>query len=271
MLGTLLVLATLLIPIPQAVKVVRNKSSDGISLPTLHLTVLFGSANIASTVAVKWRTLKMCASKGVACAGGLDLFQQCAAVVSWLFTMGCILAYLHPDSHRRVHRAAFAVLLVLVAGMIGVSVAVTATKPCSKLSLGLSEFFGWFGATCAVVQFAPQLYSTCVQAGSGSLSYFTYGTMIIGGSLVATNQIFFQDDTWPVWLPLLVSILMQTAVFFTSLSFDQRARRRRARAQRLAPSFDNNANETPTNSLRPAFGVGGANSNSNSDPLLSSL
>jgi uncharacterized protein with PQ loop repeat len=195
--GSVLAVVTLIVPIPQARKVVQNKSSAGVSVPTLLLTVLFGSANLGSTVAVKWRTIESCRTDGAACmAGLLDVLQQVASAVTWTVTLFCVLAY--PPANVRRNAVPTLALLLVSCAIIGSSIAVAVSHPCSDASLDLAEALGWLGACCAVVQFAPQLYATCTKGSSGSLSYATYLLMAIGGAAVATNQIAFQRDTWPV-------------------------------------------------------------------------
>lgn len=161
-LGAFLALGTLLIPIPQVLKVLREKSSAGLSVPTLLLTILFGCAGLGSTVAVKWSTFDSCKSDGPVCLTNLlDLLQQIASAVSWLVTLACVLAY--PPARTPRNAATVVALLVTVSGIVGVSIGLAAAQPCSAASLGLAEALGWLGAACAVVQFAPQLHSTCIK------------------------------------------------------------------------------------------------------------
>jgi uncharacterized protein with PQ loop repeat len=196
-LGCVLTIVTLLVPIPQARKVFQHRSSAGVSVPTLFLTVVFGCANLGSTVAVKWRTIESCGTDGAGCVTGLlDVLQQVASAGSWTATLLCVLAY--PPANVRRNVVSTAALLLVCSGIVASSVGVAAAHPCSDGSLGLSEALGWLGGVCAVVQFAPQLYSTWAKGGSGSLSYATYTFMAIGSAAVATNQIAFQRDTWPV-------------------------------------------------------------------------
>lgn len=195
--GSVVAILTLFVPIPQARKVLQHKSSAGISVPTLLLTVLFGCSNLGSTVAVKWRTIESCGTGGAACVAGLlDVLQQVASAGSWTATAICVLAF--PPANVRRNGVSTLALLLVCAGIVGSSVGVAVAHPCSDVSLGLAEALGWLAGGCAVVQFAPQLYSTCARGGSGSLSYATYALMAIGGAAVATNQMAFQRDTWPV-------------------------------------------------------------------------
>lgn len=76
MLGTVLVIATLVLPVPQAVKLYRRQSSDGLSLSSLSLTILFSGTNAAATIIVKWPQIYSC-DGGYGCiAELLDLAQQ---------------------------------------------------------------------------------------------------------------------------------------------------------------------------------------------------
>jgi len=61
----------------------RTRSSRGVSLLTLHLTVLFGASSIATMIGFKQPALAACAHGPGCLASLLDALQQLAAAASW--------------------------------------------------------------------------------------------------------------------------------------------------------------------------------------------
>jgi hypothetical protein len=155
-LGVVIAAVTLLVPVPQALKVTRTQSSHGVSVPTLQLTIAMCWANITSTVAVKWWTLASCGRDGLSCLGGcLDLLQQTASAASWMVTLACVLAY--PPAHTRRNLASTAMLMVAVSISIWTSRSLLIAQPCSQASVRLAAAYGWMSSACAATQYVPQV------------------------------------------------------------------------------------------------------------------
>ena len=57
--GIFLVLATLLASLPQVIKLVKAKTSEGVAPVTLALITTFGGSNLASSLVVKWRQFQV--------------------------------------------------------------------------------------------------------------------------------------------------------------------------------------------------------------------
>ena len=66
-LGIFLLVATVLVPLPQIYKLWSHKSSKGVAPITICLITLYASTNSASTVAMKWKQFSKCPSEGSYC------------------------------------------------------------------------------------------------------------------------------------------------------------------------------------------------------------
>ena len=213
--GSLLTVATFLLPFPQAYKLMRQRSSAGLSPFTIALTVLFAGSNAAATVALKWRQLEACAH-GPSCAKDLlDLAQQAASWGTWCMT-AVICVSLRP--HRRGTPVLATLLsLVCTAALIAAAAVKSADAPCLPPSLTFAQDMGWVAAVAAATQYGPQLLETWSHGSAGSLSFVTYGIQTIGSLAVVVNNVLFNHDTWPVWAPLLVATVMQSGVLLLTV------------------------------------------------------
>lgn len=210
LLGSVLALATFLLPFPQAYKLLKQHSSAGLSPLTLALTILFAGTNVGATVAIKWHQLEACAS-GPGCLGNLlDLVQQAASWVTWVMII-CICVSLPPNRMARPVCVALFSVTSTVGLVVGAAVR-SAASPCTPSTLGYSQVLAYVAGVAAATQYAPQLYETWRHGSAGSLSFVTYIIQTVGSVLVVLNQTVILKDSWPVWLPLLVSSVMQSGV-----------------------------------------------------------
>jgi hypothetical protein len=153
--GAVLAAVTLFVPLPQGLKIIRSRTSHGVSVLTLLLTVAMCWANMTSTVAVKWHTFTSC-QHGPGCLGGLlDLLQEAASALSWTLTLGCVLSY--SPAHNRRNLAATGLVMMAIGASIGSSVSLLVAQPCSTASLQLAAAYAWIASACAVIQYAPQV------------------------------------------------------------------------------------------------------------------
>ena len=138
--------------------------------------------------------------------------------------------------------------LCAVAAAVGTSAALASAAPCSQASLLYAQALGWVGSAIAACQFAPQLLATWRQRGSGALSYATYLLQTAGSLLVVLNQAVFQQDSWPVWLPVLVSAAMQAREIHISAHLGMSPHL--GTSPRLGPSPHASPHATPHSSRR---------------------
>ena len=197
-LGSVLATATFLLPLPQAGKLLRQRSSAGLSPYTLALTVLFAGSQVGATVGLKWRQLEACAQGPACVADLLDLVQQAASWLTWLAT--AIICVSLPPHRSALPRAATALSIACTAALVAVSAVVSADAPCQPPALTLSQALGWVAAVAAATQYGPQLYETWRHGSAGSLSYATYTLQTVGSAAVVANNAFLNHDGWRSWL-----------------------------------------------------------------------
>ena len=197
-LGSVLATATFLLPLPQAVKLLRQRSSAGLSPYTLALTVLFAGSQVGATVGLKWRQLEACAQGPACVANLLDLVQQAASWLTWLAT--AIICVSLPPHRSALPRAATALSIACTAAVVAASAVVSADAPCQPPALTLAQALGWVAAVAAATQYGPQLYETWRHGSAGSLSYATYTLQTVGSAAIVANNAFLNHDGWRSWL-----------------------------------------------------------------------
>ena len=196
-LGSVLATATFLLPLPQAVKLLRQRSSAGLSPYTLSLTVLFAGSQVGATVGLKWRQLEACAQGPACVADLLDLAQQAA---SWLTWLGTAIICVSLPPHRRARPvAATALSIACTAALVALSALASAHAPCQPLALTLAQALGWVAAVAAATQYGPQLYETWRHGSAGSLSYATYTLQTVGSAAIVFNNAVLNHDDWYEW------------------------------------------------------------------------
>ena len=143
-LGSVLASATFLLPFPQAVKLLRQRSSAGLSPYTIALTVLFAGGQVGASVGLKWRQLEACAQGPSCVADLLDLVQQAASWLTWLMT--AIICVSLPPHRSALPRAATALSIVCTAALAAVSAILSAEGPCQPQALTFAQALGWAAA-----------------------------------------------------------------------------------------------------------------------------
>jgi uncharacterized protein with PQ loop repeat len=203
---------------PQYLKIVRSRSSAGLSLATIVLTTVLTLSDAAAAVITKWRQIEAC-SAGWGCVSDLvDLAQVVILTLSTGVAM-LLLVVCYPPHDTRRHRAIAAVSCAIVAAAWTASVLVSLDGPCGARALSVASAFGMVAAACAVVQYLPQLYVTMRNRTSGSLSVAFYLLQVVGGLVMLAEQLQRRDQ-WQVWLPFLASTSMQLLVACCCIWFD---------------------------------------------------
>jgi cystinosin len=215
--GSLLVVGTIVTPLPQFVKIVRLGSADGVSLPTLSFIVANQAACAAGIVIVKFRVMRRCDS--VRClAQLLDLAQQLACCLTYVALVR-VVAGLETDRVKR--RAAAASVIFAVAVLAG-AVAVSLGGACRKFALYSGGALSLLNSVCVIIGYLPQLLQTWRCGHSGAMSYATYSLSIVGCGIIFVNDAFYDEDPWPAWLPSSVAGIIQLAIMGLAFVLDRR-------------------------------------------------
>jgi uncharacterized protein with PQ loop repeat len=217
-LGVFLVTGTLIAPIPQVVRLVRARSSAGMSVLTPALVLSYGTCAVCSTITVKWNVFQSCSEGAGLCTWRLlDVYQQISSNLM-LGTILVTITSLRPNNTRRKRALAFFTLFALT-GLGITCLLINSSAPCS---VGALRFAFWCTASASLIvtcAFVPQLIETWRSRGRGSISYLYYATQAFGCCLVNVNQIYVDHDPWQVWLPTTVAALMQFGILATGFYF----------------------------------------------------
>lgn len=218
-LDAVLILGTIIVPAPQMFKLVRARSSQGLTPLTLCITLVFNACSVGGGLLSKWD--QVAEHKWLHL---LDLLQLLLLELS----MGVVLLLCvsFPPNNTKLWRTSVAVLWALALGLLVVCVLLSVSDPCGATPLGLSNVLGVVGAVSAVVQFLPQLRLTFISGSAGELSGIMYAIQVLGGYLICANLIFLEKEAWQTWTPMLVSTSTQAAVLGLCCVFEWRRRQR---------------------------------------------
>ena len=229
---------TVLVPLPQFYKLAKARSSAGVSLFTVIITMFSSMLNVGAALITKWRQITACGHLGWSCVPNLlDLFQNIQVAIIAAIQLVMVVAY--PPNTKRARAMAATTLgtaIVLWVACVCASLA----APCGKRTLAFAAVQGSAGSLAALVQYAPQLLATWRHRASGSLSLLTYTLQVAGGYLNIYQSITQGASPWPVWTPWLISTSMQNAVLVSAFVFDARRWRARQRARGECALLDGN-------------------------------
>ena len=221
-LQTFFTFTTFVISLPQNYKLWSLKSSKGLSLTTVVLTLVMNFTDVAAGIITKWQQIEAC-RHGWSCYPGIvDLIQLTALMLTTIVILLQVVWY--PPHTECVDRTAASCTLFATAAALTVSTILSIYSGCSSAAIDLARVFGTTSDVSAVIQYAPQLLETVRHESSGSLSITMYLVQVAGGLAIVALQAFGSSDPWPVWLPILTSTLMQLAVALIALYYDLRLR-----------------------------------------------
>ena len=229
---------TVLVPLPQFYKLAKARSSAGVSLFTVIITMFFSMLNVGAALITKWRQITACGHLGWSCVPNLlDLFQNIQVAIIAAIQLVMVVAY--PPNAKRARAMAATTLgtaIVLWVACVCASLA----APCGKRTLAFAAVQRSAGSLAALVQYVPQLLATWRHRASGSLSLLTYTLQVAGGYLNIYQSITQGASPWPVWTPWLISTSMQNAVLVSACVFDARRWRARQLARGECALLDGN-------------------------------
>lgn len=85
---------TVLVPLPQFYKLAKARSSAGVSLFTVIITMFFSMLNVGAALITKWRQITACGHLGWSCVPNLlDLFQNIQVAIIAAIQLVMVVAY----------------------------------------------------------------------------------------------------------------------------------------------------------------------------------
>ena len=225
--------------VPQYVKVVALRSSEGLSLTSL---ALMNVSNVCATMNVfvlHYEQIKRCASgmDGNAGAGTVEaslvtLYYTLAYTLLWVplypiaayYTSTAKVEYFGRVMTKR--RAAWigmvmrAVPCLLLAAPVGRMLLGSTCYEFENYAL----FLGLLNALLETTRYVPQLWESIKAQTSGAMSYMRL-LLSVGGGLGATIQKVAMNESWSTWGPPLVGHGLEMAIFCVNVFNDMTGRR----------------------------------------------
>ena len=223
------------------------------------MMVALNTFSVAAALLEKWEQVRVCRREGVACVPRLlDGIQLLALAIAGMCAL-LVLILFHPFNGMRVRLLSIAVNVFTLA-LWGVCVGVSVARPCGTVALDFADVLAYCGGACAISMYWPQLLETYRQKKSGALSPLFYILQALGGYIVFVTQAFFSADPWPVWAPMLISTVTQTACALLAYYYDCCGRRLSssgnvsARRRRLLDAAEDALTSTYSQPVEPASG-----------------
>ncbi|KAI9360400.1 hypothetical protein DFJ73DRAFT_656128 [Zopfochytrium polystomum] len=232
LLGAFITTGIMLSYIPQVSKLIKTKSSLGISVWFLLLGSIGGGATIGNIVIMQAPAVACCFTEWSArvcfenTLGITQVFTQ-----FFCFHMIIVLFYVYfpkhhadpsdPHGHRNAAwREAVHVLYVIIAWLGLVVLAdVIALHIAEDIRLGIATLFGFTGVVTSFIQFLPQIWTTFKLKTVGVLSIPTMA-MQAPGSLLFVYSIYLQPGTnWTSWISFLAAGILQGVLLVMCLYF----------------------------------------------------
>ncbi|KAL1524717.1 hypothetical protein AB1Y20_019601 [Prymnesium parvum] len=208
--GLFLVVASLFASLPQVIKLIRVKTSVGVAPLTLAIINVFAGSNLSSSLVVKWPQIQACSTSSSCVYLLLDVLQQLASAI--VFSTLLLLVVSLPPHNTRAYRALATFTISLLLSLLLAACLLSGFSPCSHAALDYSTSISILSAVCAIVAYVPQLIDTWRCGSAGSLSPLFLAIQVAGCLLVNYNQIFVNHDPATVWVPVMVSGVMQATI-----------------------------------------------------------
>ena len=177
-LGFFLAAAAIVAIAPQYLKIIRLRSSYGLSPITMVTVVAHNTFVFADTIIVKWKIVQSCSTEGAfhCTLRLLDCAQLALTVLTQQGLLFLITAYA-PNTliHYRIVAAASA---VAAAGLVASAPVVSNRGTCTQPTLVVAGVYSLSASFLVMCAYVPQLFETYRVGGAYSLSYAT--TFMLG-------------------------------------------------------------------------------------------
>lgn len=244
-LGTFSVVVATLIGVPQAVKIIRRKSSIGVSFWTLALGNVGGFLYVLNMYVFHYDQIVLSGSPFVdfkrwasAQTSLTFLWVELANTLSMLVVTPVAYAYVEDTEHAVVYKAPklgidvdWGMKKSVRMGMLAQIVLVASAWTPAVIALrraGECAPLAWYGnvlggvvALLICVRFLPQVRESYENKGSGSLSYVTYAVDISCGVVALLQKLLVTKERASTWIPPLVLHSMEAYVLVMNYRNDK--------------------------------------------------
>jgi len=226
--------------IPQYIAIIKVRSSDGLSYPTLALAFLSGLLTLINTGILNWNPKLMCCSiRSVSdcLAFNLPVIQLFIGPLCLFFLYIVFLRYFsfHPntaqtreDKRKEFRQATVvfaliflaAIVLSIVAGVLYYDVGVS-----SDHMVTYAQACGVMSSIAIVVQWVPQIYTVYKLKSPGSLSILMLLMQIPGAILVVIFLAVLNHEDFTTWSPYVVTFIQQVILVVMCVIYMRRPKK----------------------------------------------
>ncbi|KNC53441.1 PQ loop repeat protein [Thecamonas trahens ATCC 50062] len=228
--GLTLSILGMLSVVPQHIKLLKRKTSEGMSSHWLTLSNTQMFSSVCNITLLKFPILKGCSVIGFgACYPSLIALAQRGI---WLVIFPIIFEFLlyFPPRIDAWTRRSFVVAILevvlllcyMVAVVTSAAVLVNHFGPCHDSVLYFANILGLVATVANIIQWMPQIYTTFSAKRVGSMSIVMVAVGAPGNFLVLFFLAFVSKESVTTWLPNLSAALQQSILLALLLTYRRR-------------------------------------------------
>jgi len=223
-LGIFLITGITISYIPQYISILKLKSSDGLSFPTLALAFLSGLLTLINTGILNWNPKIMCCNKRTLSdcfAFNLPVLQLCIGPICLFLLYVFFLRFFsflpnnaqtRTDKVREFRYATIVFIIVIVAAAV-----LSATAGILYYNVGISSStMAKYAQACGVMssiailfQWLPQIYTVYKLKSPGSLSILMLLIQLPGSILVIYFLAVLNKEDFTTWSAYVITFIQQ--------------------------------------------------------------
>ena len=223
--GILIVIGTVGVLIPQLVKLIVKRSSEGLSSIFVSLVTINVTCGFINSLIINYPYIQSCPHVGYdVCIPALSSLFQCFFLMLTWMTIYVSLIIFYKDKTSKQWKwvyGTFIGFIVLTIVLIVVMIlSVTVLDNCSTFSLVYAHICGLVGVVFVCIQFLPQIYTTYKNKSSGSLSLAANISQAIGLIVVVFFMAFSTGQDISAYLKFIVTIVIMTIISIMQIYYD---------------------------------------------------
>lgn len=212
--------------VPQHVRIIRRKTSEGLSPWFLLLGVLSGMCAVCNIFLLARPVFGCCKfiSAGSCVASTMGLVQISLQFIMAAMILVLVLIFARDQPFENDGDFAKIQLvgqLCLISFGFSVLASLYVFFMVPSHIIALANLFGIAGALLAVVQYFPQIYTTATLKHAGTLSIPMMCIQTPGGFLWAASLAQREGTSWSSWIPYFTAATLQGIVLVLALYFEK--------------------------------------------------
>jgi len=218
-----LIVGTIVSYIPQYFAIFKVKSSEGLSVFMIAISMLSGFLICINSGILKWSNVICCRdlSFGSCLNNNLATEQLLSGLVCIIVLYLLFLLFYRTEPtnttsrHERMKGKQRSLIIFIVIIIVGLSLSILGgilyyqLQFSSKFLQAYAQTVGIASGACMVVQYTPQIYTTIKLQSAGSLSIAMLAMQMPGALLVVVFQGFLNEASWTTWVPYVFQAIQQ--------------------------------------------------------------